>query len=114
MVGKRLRLSNLGRYLVMDTQDIDSNTTDNLKIGNRWYQIHYTSHKSCTVYRYDNNKKTINGMGGPVFNCKINHLSDGWFVFLTGTGARDASTKKRIWPEVKKHLDAKSAPKSEV
>jgi len=93
----------------MDTQDIESNTTDTLKIGNRWYQIHYTSHKSCTVYRYDNKKKTINGMGMPVFNCKTNHLSDGWFVFLTGTSGRDASTKKRIWPEIKKHLDTKGA-----
>lgn len=88
---------------------IKPNSTENLKIRNRWYQLHFTSEKSVVVYKYDHKKGTINGQGGPVFNCKINHLSDGWFVFLVSQSGDKASVCKRIWPELKKHLDAKSA-----
>lgn len=75
----------------------------NIQISTRrWYQISFTSDKSATVYRYDYRKKTINGMGGPIFNCKFEHVSDGWFIFLV----KDHATTKRIWPEIKNHLDA--------
>jgi len=74
----------------------------NIQISSRrWYHIHFTSEKSATIYRYNPTKDTINGMGGPIFNCKTNHLSDGWFLFLV----KDHSTTKRIWPEIKIRLD---------
>lgn len=98
----------------MDTQSIIPNTTETLKIRNRWYQIHYTSEKSCTIWRFDNKKGKLAAQLGPIFNCKSNHLSDGWFVFMVSQSGDAPSLTKRIWPEVKKFLDAKSAPKAEV
>lgn len=89
------------RAHIKESHTMKSNTTLEIQLKRKWYQIHFTSEKSATIYKFNPKTKSINDQGGPLFNCKINHLSEGWFLFLV----RDNAAARSIWPLVKDHLD---------